>query len=140
MQTSIANEIAQLLNRRNQLTRQYSANMILDHAQNFLFEVVDAKVIACVEVKRVQWYQAEICHLTVAEAHEGKGYGRSLIRRAIEAGARQGARLVQCTIRQGNVDSQRAFEAAGFAKTSTFFNAQSGNNVCVYQRPIHRAD
>lgn len=136
MQLSNANQIADLLNSRNQLTRKYTAEMVLGHAENYLYEVVGAVVVACVEVKRVQWYQAELCHLTVAEAHERKGYGRALIRRAIEVADRQGARLMQCTIREGNAASERAFIAAGFTKVSTFFNARSGNNVCVYQRPI----
>lgn len=140
MQLPIADQIAQLLNRRNQLTRQYTAEMVLQQAGNYLFEILGTEVVACVEVKRVQWYQTELCHLTVAEAYEGKGYGRALIRRAIETADQQGARLVQCTIREGNTDSERAFLAAGFTKASMFFNARSGNNVCVYQRPIHLAD
>lgn len=139
MQNSEADQIADLLNRRNQLTRQYTADLVLEHANNYLYEVVGSEVVACVEVKKVQWYQAELCHLTVAEAFEGKGYGRALIQRAIAAAEARGARLVQCTIREGNGDSERAFVAAGFAKVGAFYNERSGNNVGVYHRPIHAA-
>jgi N-acetylglutamate synthase-like GNAT family acetyltransferase len=136
MQNSEARQIAELLNSRNQLTRNYTEAMILDSAQNYLFQKINDTVVACVELKKIQWYQSEICHLTVHKEHEGQGYGRELIKQATEAAIKQGSRILQCTIRTGNDGSERAFLAAGFMKTCSFHNERSGNNVNVYQKSI----
>ncbi|QYX63428.1 GNAT family N-acetyltransferase [Shewanella putrefaciens] len=93
-------------------------------------------IVACVELKNIQWYQSEICHLTVHEKHEGQGLGRKLIQQATETAIQQGSRILQCTIRTGNDGSERAFLTAGFVKTCSFHNARSGNNVNVYQKSI----
>ena len=72
-----AGEIADLLNARNQLTVPYTAEMVLQHADDYVCEIQDDVVIACVEVKKVHWYQWEICHLSVSEAHETSGIGKT---------------------------------------------------------------
>ncbi len=136
MKNSEAHQIAELLNSRNQLTRNYTEAMILHSAQNYLFKNVNETVVACVELKKIQWYQSEICHLTVHREYEGQGYGRELIQQATEAATIQGSRVLQCTIRAGNNSSERAFLSAGFVKTCSFHNDRSGNNVNVYQKSI----
>ncbi len=55
-----AEEIANLINERNQLVRRYKAKDILQHAGNYEYEIRDGKVVACVERKKVQWYQWEV--------------------------------------------------------------------------------
>lgn len=136
MKAETAAQIARLLNRRNELTRQYTAGMVLEREATFVYEERDAEVAACIEVRKVQWYQAEILHLTVHERYEGKGLGRALIQRALGEANRLGARLAQCTIREGNLRSERAFVAAGFSKTCAFVNTVSANHVGVYQRSL----
>ena len=82
-----AGQIAELLNSQNELTRQYGADLVLKSAENYLYDVSDTgKIIACVELKRVQWYQFEIDHLTVAPAAIGKGFAKGLICRCEEQG------------------------------------------------------
>jgi ribosomal protein S18 acetylase RimI-like enzyme len=76
--------------------------MVLAHAEDYVCEIQDDVVIACVEVKKVQWYQWEICHLSVSEAHERQGLGKQLLRQAEDKAKSSGARIVQCTIRVGN--------------------------------------
>jgi N-acetylglutamate synthase-like GNAT family acetyltransferase len=75
MELRQATEIAQLLNSRNQLEIPYTGQKVLEHASDYVFDLDDQVVVACVEIKRVQWYQWEICHLSVAETHEGHGRG-----------------------------------------------------------------
>jgi|ERR1700722_19740821 len=131
-----AEQVAQLLNDRNQLQLGYTAEKVSQHADNYLFEVRDDAVVACVEVKKVQWYQWEICHLSVSEKHERQGLGKLLIRQA-EAKAKSGAaRIVQCTIRVGNEASEHAFRRSGYREACCFFNASTNNYVAVWQKVL----
>ncbi|MFZ0581267.1 MAG: GNAT family N-acetyltransferase [Candidatus Acidiferrales bacterium] len=126
-----AEQIAALLNSRNQLQVAYTAARVQQHVADYLFEIIAEKVVACVEVKKVQWYQSEICHLSVNESHENKGLGKRLIRLAEAKAFRDGARIVQCTIRIGNEASERAFRRSGYAEVGRFFNEESGNYVGI---------
>lgn len=131
-----AEQIAQLLNARNQLQVGYTAEKVMQNAESYLFELRDDIIVACVEVKKVQWYQWEICHLSVSKEHEGHGLGKGLIRRAEEK-ARSGAgRIVQCTIRVGNEPSERAFRRSGYRESCCFFNAATDNEVAVWQKVL----
>lgn len=129
-----AHEIADLLNRRNQLMGEHTEHSILHDANDYLVTSVDGRVVGAVQVKSVQWYQAELCHLTVDENHGRQGHGRDLAARA-EARARQlGARVIQCTIRKGNAGSEGLFRSVGYRRVSTFYNTGSGNYVAVWQK------
>ena len=135
-----ADQIAALLNERNELTVQFSRERVLDHAANYLCRYSEAgEVVACVEVKCVQWYQTEILHLTVAASEERKGHARALLCEAERVARANGARLLQCTIRQDNIASRKLFESYGYENTSTFFNRRSGNNIVVLQKVLDPA-
>jgi N-acetylglutamate synthase-like GNAT family acetyltransferase len=132
-----AGQIADLLNSRNKLVRQYGADLVLKSAENYLYDTSDAgKIIACVELKRVQWYQFEIAHLTVAPAAIGKGFAKGLLPRCEEQAKKQSGRILQCTIRVGNTPSQKLFEKAGFNQVLQFYNPKSENDVGVWQKVI----
>lgn len=67
MDNSHAEQIAMLLNAQNQLVVQYTADKVLEHQDNYLVRLDDSgKLIACAELKQVQWYQFELLHVTVA--------------------------------------------------------------------------
>jgi ribosomal protein S18 acetylase RimI-like enzyme len=134
-----AEEIANLLNSRNQLAVEYTAEMVMQHADNYLFEAQKEEVVACVEVKKVQWYQSEICHLSVSEKHEGQGLAKLLIRRAEQKAQRANARIAQCTIRVGNEASEQTFRRSGYREVCSFFNAELDRYVAVWQKVLsHR--
>ena len=136
MKSEHAKQIAELLNSRNQLVRSYDAKIVLDRATDFIYELKDDAVAACIEAKKVQWYQWEVCHLTVDPKNEGQGLGSLVIRKAEERARNGGARIIQCTIRHGNVESERAFERNGYRKVSEFYYPNSGNNVAVWQKVV----
>ena len=129
-------QIAQLLNDRNQLQGDYTAERVAEHAEDYLFELREDAVVGCVEVKKVQWYQWEICHLSVSKGHEGHGLGKSLIRQAEDKAERGAARIVQCTIRVGNERSEQAFRRSGYRESCCFFNAATDNYVAVWQKVL----
>lgn len=135
-----ADAVVALLNARNQLTVQYTRQRVLQEADNYLSRLDDAgQLIACVELKKVQWYQAEVLHLTVAEAHEGKGHAKALLCEAERVARAKDVRLLQCTIRTDNEASRRLFEGFGFSHVGTFRNELSGNNVGVFQKVLATA-
>jgi N-acetylglutamate synthase-like GNAT family acetyltransferase len=140
MERDHAQQIAELLNARNQLVIRYDAERVLHSANNYLYELNDAgEVVACVELKRVQWYQFEIDHLTVSKSVEGHGYARTLVERAEDRARAEGVRVLQCTIRANNRRSQKLFQKNGFDQVSTFYYPTSGNNVGVWQKILSKA-
>jgi RimJ/RimL family protein N-acetyltransferase len=134
-----AEQVALLLNSRNRLQVDYTAEKVRQCAENYLFEIRDEVVIACVEVKKVQWYQWELCHLSVSENHGRQGLGKQLIRQAEEKARWGGARIVQCTIRVGNEPSEQAFRRSGYREACCFFNAATNNYVAVWQKVLSAA-
>lgn len=132
-----AGQIATLLNSRNRLTVQYDQDRVKAEESDYIFrQGINGEVIAVVQLKKVQWYQFEVLHLTVAKGHAGQGLAKSLLCDA-ERKARAGSgRLLQCTIRDGNVESEELFKGFGFVRVSTYNNERSGNNVGVYQKVL----
>ena len=131
-----ASQIADLLNARNQLVGNHSAQMIMEKRDSYVYLLEGDIVIACVEVKKVQWYQYEILHVSVNELFEGKGLGSEVYQLAELKAIKAGAKILQCTIRSNNERSIRLFESKGYKHTSTFYNADTNNVVNVYQKSV----
>jgi GNAT superfamily N-acetyltransferase len=139
MNRDIAQQIATLLNTQNELTVVYDADKILQAADRYIYRLgEDAKVVGAVEVKKVQWYQCEIDHLS--SVVKCRGTGSSLLAEALARAEHLGARVAQCTIRVGNQDSERFFTKHGFTPTVTFLNHENGNQVTVYQKTLALSD
>ena len=137
MNDTQAQQAASLLNRQNQLTKKYGKTDILKRSDQFLMRLDDAgKVIAAVEVEQVQWYQAEVKHLSVEVGQQGKGLGRQMLRDAEQRAIELGARIAQCTIRDDNKASIGLFLTSGYQHNVTFVNAKSGNRVMVLQKVL----
>lgn len=140
MTPDIAKQIAELLNSENQLVVPYTEQKVISNNDNYLFEVNnDGEVISCIECKKVQWYQFEVCHLTVNPNHRRNGQGEKILNKAIEHAKANRGRIVQCTIRENNQKSSGLFEKNGFKKVSTFYYPDSGNNVGVWQKVVSNA-
>ncbi len=70
---AIAEQIAELLNAQNRLTVPYTAARILEHQNRYIVRLDDnSDVLGTIEVKKVQWYQCEIDHLSVHPDAKGK--------------------------------------------------------------------
>ncbi len=140
MDLNQAQQIANLLNTQNQLTVQYDAGRVLEHKDNYLVRLDESgQVIACAELKQVQWYQFELLHLTVAQQHNRQGHARFLIVEAANLAIKRRARILQSTIRVGNAASEQLFQSSGFQSVCRFYNASSKNNVGVWQRVLSPA-
>ncbi len=137
MSQGVAEQIANLLSSQNQLTVPYTAARVLEHQDRYIARLGEnSKVLGATEVKKVQWYQCEIDHLSVDPEAKRQGIGTWLLQEA-EARARQlGARVAQCTIRVDNEASERLARKRGYSPTVTFVNQQNGNQVTVYQKVL----
>jgi len=131
-----AQQIAELLNTRNELQTAYTGAKVFRDADDYVFEEADGAVAACVQVKKVQWYQSEICHLSVGLKCEGQGRGKRLIQLAEEKALKEGARIVQCTIRIGNVRGEAAFRRSGYRVACNFYNSETDRYVNVWQKAL----
>ncbi len=135
-----ASQIADLLNSHNELVVRYDADRVLKSADDYLFEQSGIGVaIACLELKRVQWYQFEINHLTVAPEFRGKCLAKKLLRQAEDMATNDGGCLLQCAILEDNKPSQGLFKKIGFSEVVRFHYPKSGNNVGVWQKVISPA-
>ena len=140
MDRSQAEQIATLLNTQNQLTVRYDADRVLDHQDNYLVRLDSSgKVVACAELKKVQWYQFELLHVTVAQQHHRQGHARSLVAEAQDRAIEGDARILQSTIRAGNTASEELFKSSGFELVSHFYNARSNNTIGIWQRVLSEA-
>ena len=131
-----AKQLAELLNERNELVVNYDANKILTDEEKYEYICQKNKVIACVEIKKVQWYQWELRHLTVSESHEGQGFAKKLLKLAEKRAIDGRARIIQCTIRENNKGSKGLFQRNQYIHVSTFSNEVNGNNVEVWQKIV----
>ncbi|HKP47054.1 MAG TPA: GNAT family N-acetyltransferase [Pyrinomonadaceae bacterium] len=137
MNTTTAQAIADLINDHNHLTINYSAKKVLAAAENYLCRLDDeSRLIGVVEIKKVQWYQCEILHLSVRADAEGRGIGSWLLCEAETRVVALGRRVAQCTIRVGNKESEGLFRKFDYLPTVTFLNQESGNQVTVYQKAL----
>jgi ribosomal protein S18 acetylase RimI-like enzyme len=134
---AIAQQIADLLNSQNQLTVPYTASKIIARQDGYIVRCDDeGKVLGAVEFKKVQWYQCEIDHLSVAPNSKRRGIGSWLLQEAEARASDIGARIAQCTIRVGNAESEGLFRKHEYTPTVTFMNQENGNQVIVYQKVL----
>ena len=132
----LSQQIAELLNERNQLESKYTAERIFHELNSYVTLVINDKLVACAETKKVQWYQWEILHVSVEANEEGKGYASKILRQVEELGFKQGAQVLQCTIRANNENSLKLFEAKGYKRVNCFFNIHSKRWLFIYQKVI----
>jgi ribosomal protein S18 acetylase RimI-like enzyme len=129
-------QVAELLNRRNELPTEYTAERVFKNKDNFFVILKGEKLVAFGETKRVQWYQWEIRHVSVLEGYERRHYGTTVVTN-LENIIRQGGGIIaQCTIRNGNFESDGLFTNCGFTRTIGFRNSATGNLVYVYQKNL----
>ncbi len=136
MTKELALQIAELINERNELSVVYDAKKVLLNKDNYSYLLESENLIACAESKRVQWYQWEICHISVAKQYEGKGNGSKVLKLAEIKAVNGNARILQSTIRSSNDSSIRLFENNGYKRVNEFYNAKTENQVYIFQKAL----
>lgn len=136
MTYNIATEIEKLVNKRNNLSKKITNKQINDNLVNYVCLVENNNFIGCVQVKKIQWYQSEICHFSIKEEYEGKGKSYELIKMAEEKAKNENSRIIQCTIRKDNTKSINFFTKNNYIQVNEFFNKNTNNNVLIFQKII----
>lgn len=136
MTIETARSIAELLNERNNLMTVYNYDLILQNANNYRYILLENELVAVAEIKKVQWYQFEIKHVSVKKEFEGKGFGSKIIKVAEEEAINKNGKIIQCTIRVDNTASINLFERNGYLLVNKFYNNESKNQVNIYQKII----
>jgi len=131
-----ANQIAELLNRCNELKSSFTSDQLLRYAHEYKFiqDEDTNDVVAVVQIKKVQWYQHEIGNLTVSPEHQGKELAQRLLQTAERQALNEGAHILQGTVRQNDQENIELFKSAGFKHVSNFYNQHSDRNITVWQK------
>lgn len=133
MNNQQAKQIAALL-KQNNLTVEHTEQTVLASADNYVFIEEEDKVVACAEIKKVQWYQWEISHVSVAVPKRRLG-GRIVDAAEAKAKEKQ-AKVIQCTIRSDNEASIALFKSKQYSQGITFYNPKSKNDVLIFQKAL----
>jgi ribosomal protein S18 acetylase RimI-like enzyme len=136
LSSDLASQIADLLNLQNKLMTHYTPAKILEYDRYIVRVNAEGKLLGVVEIRKVQWYQCEIDHLSVDPSAKRQGIGTSLIQEAEDRARQLGARVAQCTIREGNKESEGLFKKCGYVSTLAFINEGNGNLVTVYLKVL----
>lgn len=128
-----ARQIAELL-KQNKLAKKYTEKIVLESADNYVFIEEQAKIVACAEIKKVQWYQWEIRHVSVAEPK--RGLGGKIVDKAEAKAKEKQAKIIQCTIRSDNEASIALFKSKKYSQGITFYNPTTKNDVLIFQKAM----
>lgn len=128
-----AKQIAKLL-KQNNLTKEHTEATVLNAAGDYVFIEEESKVVACAEIKYVQWYQWEIKHVSVAKPK--CGLGKRIVIKAENKAKAGNAKVIQCTIRSDNEASLALFKSSKYSEGISFYNPTSKNNIVIFQKAL----
>ncbi len=111
-------------------SRPPGASIAMD-AGYFVLCVPDHGRVAAVGLKRLSWFATEVKHLVVKPEERRKGYGRAILRLALE---RIGTPLAFSTVRVDNVHWLRVNLEEGFREAETI--GSEGNEVRFLVRRV----
>jgi len=133
MDENIANQICELLNRRNNLSCNVTFDRVYYSKGTYLYITDKSRLVGCACVKKVQWYQNELLHLSVHEDYENMGYGSRLIASAKELAKQNRGRILQATADSKNLNSIKVLKNNGFNTVGEFINQKTENKIIILQ-------
>lgn len=128
-----AKQIAALL-KQNDLTIEHTETTVLNSSADYVFIEEESKIVACAEIKKVQWYQWEIKHVSVAKPK--CGLGKRIVVIAENKAKEKNAKVIQCTIRSDNEASIALFKSSKYSQGITFYNPTSKHDVIIFQKSL----
>jgi GNAT superfamily N-acetyltransferase len=111
-------------------SRPPGSNIVMD-ARYFVLTVPENGRVAAVGLKRLSKFMTEVKHLVVKESERRKGFGRAILRLALE---RIRTPLAVATVRVDNIHWLRANVEEGFREVETV--GREGNEVRFLVRRI----
>ncbi len=126
MLQTVAKQISELLNRRNDLPDKIDKNQIL--YENYFYISVKketTKVAACVLAKKMSFFALELKHLSVDQEFERLGLGRKMISLVEEYAKNQKISLIFATTKEENLPVISLFTKLGYLKLQKFKNEKT---------------
>lgn len=93
--------------------------------------------VAAVGLKRLSWFATEIKHLVVNPKERRRGYGRAIVRLALE---RVRTPLAIATVREDNLPSRKLFREIGFEEVTAFLDSRGGIRLLSRPTPAPQAE
>jgi ribosomal protein S18 acetylase RimI-like enzyme len=132
----IFKQVVSLVNEQNKLASYVTLETLLNKGHCIVSLSDSGQLAGCVRVQRVQWYQWELFHLSVPPIYRRQGQATALLLKAEAHAKQEGASIVQCTVRMGNIESEVLFSKMGYAAGVVFANRETGRAVRVYQKSV----
>lgn len=128
----IADQLANLLNRHNQLGSQKSPNILLSSQSKYVVETHGKILIGACALERQSYNFTEIKHLVVDPQWRGKGVGKFLVKRCLQL---VDTPMVYATVRETNEVSISLFESLGFTRSIKYGTNQRGVVLMLKANP-----
>ena len=137
MDRNIAEQIAILINEQNELIKPYTTELIQKHSEEYQYKLDrHGDLVCCLRLKRVQWYQGELCHASSRQKERQNTAMYRILERTIQVALEKDIRLLQATVRASNIVPQKFLKSFGFEHTATFYYPVSGNDITVWQKNL----
>ncbi len=132
-----ATEIQAMLREHNGLMTVPHVDTILNDGASYILKTdEDSHVVGCAKIRMVQWYQAEILHVSVIPSARRKGLARDLTLQGEAYAMRLGALVAQATTRSDNSASIRLLESLKYQCVTIFYNPKTSHYVRVWQKAL----
>ena len=124
---SVANQIACLLNKCNELTVKHNVRTILNDSTKYIIEILAGQVVGACGFNPISTLITEIKHLVITPYSRKMGLGSRLVKQIIQ---RSDTPFFYATIRENNTQSLELFKKLGFKEIiSENFNPASHNYI-----------
>lgn len=115
-------------------SRPPGSEIVMD-ARYYVLIVPDLGRVAAVGLRRLAWFATELKHLVVKPEERQKGYGRAILRLALE---RIRTPLCVATVRRDNEHWLRAITQEGFHEAEMM--GSQGSEVLLLMRRVRRGE
>jgi len=130
-----ARQIAELINEHSPLATPVRVERVERDLAMYIRSERDGLVGAFAKLTKVSWYQGEISHVVARPEYRRQRQGTRVVNMACTHAEQLGLKIVQCTIRDGNIPSEGLFISCGFQAAASF-TGRSGHPLTIWQKVL----
>ena len=132
---NIERQIAELLNKNNELDKEYTEKHIRYGKTKYLFIHKDGQLWGAVGVQRIRYLYTIVKHLVVAPDHRGKGMATALMEMALNE---TNTPFALSTVRKDNETSLHLLGNFEFEKAGAYFKDK--HLVILLVKSLHKEE
>lgn len=138
MNPKISQQIAELLNRRNNLPIKLSRYDIERGGYFYLTykEGDEEKLISCVQARKMSFFVYELKHLAVSEDFCGQGLGKKMVEIVEKNALYNKVPLIMGTTQKSNLAINSIFSKFGYDIVNEFKNTKTQHTCLIWQKKI----